>query len=97
MRNEKTGDGVRRSTVIDAVDRNPVALEVQGLTRLRVDTVDWESIVWCQRPTRRRQQLTAVAKGVVAREGAGLRLSADGGESRWSCRRLRLRKRLSVC
>ncbi len=33
------------------------------------------------RSTHRRQQFTAVAKGVVAREGAGLRLSAGGGES----------------
>ena len=34
-----------------------------------------------QLSTRRRQQPTAVARGVVSREGAGLRLSAGGGES----------------
>ncbi len=46
----------------------------------------------CQLPTHRQQQPTAVARGVVSREGAGLRLSAGGGESRWSSHRLRQRK-----
>ena len=47
----------------------------------------------CDNVNHGQQQSTAVAMGVVSREGAGLGLSADGGESLWSSLRLRRRKR----